>query len=126
MSFKLSLMNFRTSRLKLVLVDHNRLSYAQSRFKEQVEMILDHHQDEFQFTGPIEKEIVRGVGSCSTLVAEKFIKETDVPKVKRFPRVENCLKSIVTDLGKYWTSKMQFSFFRKRQLSFPKETELHF
>ena len=57
-------------RLRLVLVDHNRLSIAQSAWASAVEEILDHHADEGLYPGA--RRVIAPVGSCATLVAERL------------------------------------------------------
>jgi len=53
---------------KLVLVDHNKLSAAQSAWAGSVEEIIDHHADENLYPGA--RKNIAPVGSASTLVAE--------------------------------------------------------
>jgi exopolyphosphatase len=59
-------------RLKLTLIDHNELAHAQSRLKNAVEEIIDHHVDEKQFRN-IAHRVIEPVGSCATLVAEHIL-----------------------------------------------------
>lgn len=58
-------------RLRLVLVDHNRLPAVRSAWAPAVEEILDHHEDEGQY--PEARRTVAPVGSAATLVAERFL-----------------------------------------------------
>lgn len=58
-------------RLRLVLVDHNRLPAARSAWAPAVEEILDHHDDEDQH--PEVRRSIAPVGSAATLVAERFL-----------------------------------------------------
>ena len=57
-------------RLRLVLVDHNRLAAAQAPWADAVEEILDHHADEGLYPGA--RRLIAPVGSCATLVAERL------------------------------------------------------
>jgi exopolyphosphatase len=58
-------------RLRLVLVDHNRLSAAQEAWAPAVEEILDHHAEEGRY--PAAGRVIEAVGSCATLVAERLL-----------------------------------------------------
>jgi len=57
-------------RLRLVLVDHNRLCPSQSAWEPAVEEIVDHHADEGLY--PRARRRIAPVGSCATLVAERL------------------------------------------------------
>lgn len=59
-------------RLRLVLVDHNRLSAAQEAWAPAVEEILDHHAEEGRY--PAAGRVIEPVGSCATLVAERLLR----------------------------------------------------
>eukprot|EP00898_Chlorokybus_atmophyticus_P005388 jgi/Chlat1/5850/Chrsp4S06231 len=59
--------------LKLVLVDHNKLSSAQEGLASAVVEIVDHHKDEGLYSSA--KKNIQQVGSCTTLVAEKVSEE---------------------------------------------------
>lgn len=58
-------------RLRLVLVDHNRLPAVRGAWASAVEEILDHHEDEGQHTQA--KRTIAAVGSSATLVAERWL-----------------------------------------------------
>ena len=58
-------------RLRLVLVDHNRLSERRQAWAPIVEEILDHHEDEGLY--PEARKIIAPVGSAATLVAERLL-----------------------------------------------------
>jgi exopolyphosphatase len=64
-------------RLSLILVDHNKLGKAFAGLADCVIGILDHHQDEGMYAGAVER-IIEPVGSTTTLVAEKVLK--DIPQ----------------------------------------------
>jgi exopolyphosphatase len=59
-------------RLKLTLVDHNKLASFQAQLAECVVEIIDHHNDEGLFTG-VSPRIIEPVGSAATLVAEDLL-----------------------------------------------------
>lgn len=59
--------------LKLVLVDHNKLSSSQSYLEKSIISILDHHADEKSYPSSVLTDI-RPVGSAATIVAESFLK----------------------------------------------------
>jgi exopolyphosphatase len=65
-------------RLKLVLVDHNKLASAQAGLAEAVEEILDHHQDEKLYPRAASR-VIEPVGSSASLVAEKILR--DIPRL---------------------------------------------
>jgi exopolyphosphatase len=60
--------------LKLILVDHNKLSSAHSEFQSCISAILDHHEDENDYPEGIFVDI-RPVGSTATIVGECFLKD---------------------------------------------------
>ena len=60
-------------RLKLVLVDHNKLAPGQTGFRDSLVEILDHHEDEKDYPPWVKTEI-RPLGSTATLVTEGFLK----------------------------------------------------
>jgi len=65
----------KSSRLKFVLVDHNRLAVSQEKYEESVIEIVDHHKDESRCkNAKNDKRNIEMVGSCATLVAEKLLK----------------------------------------------------
>jgi len=62
-------------RLKLHLVDHNRLAIHQLRFEKEVLSIVDHHADE-EITYPQcrkEDKTIHGAGSATTLIAKELL-----------------------------------------------------
>jgi exopolyphosphatase len=59
-------------RLKLTLIDHNKLASFQERFADCVIEVLDHHKDEGLFT-KASPRIIEPVGSAATLVAEALL-----------------------------------------------------
>jgi len=63
-------------KLRLILVDHNKLGKAFSMYAESVVEIIDHHQDEG--LSPAAKKVIEPVGSASTLVAESIVR--DIPE----------------------------------------------
>jgi len=58
-------------RLELVLIDHNKLPAAYTNWSAPVVEILDHHADEGLYQDAA--RTVVAVGSCATLVAERFL-----------------------------------------------------
>lgn len=63
--------------LRVTLVDHNRLSPDQDFFKDYVEQIIDHHQDEkdcYPLLLEEQKKIVK-IGSTSTLIAQMILEQ---------------------------------------------------
>lgn len=60
--------------LKLVLVDHNRLSPSLERFSACVQGIVDHHLDEGLYKH-VQPRIISPVGSATTLVAELWARQ---------------------------------------------------
>ena len=65
-----------THKLKLVLVDHNKLASSQAKFEGAITAVLDHHADEGSYPKTAARDI-RPVGSTATIVAERFL--TNVP-----------------------------------------------
>ncbi len=65
---------FKSGRLKITLIDHNKLSGRQEYLSGCIEEILDHHKDENAY--PVENKTIEPVGSCATLVAEKIRDKT--------------------------------------------------
>ncbi len=61
------------NRLRLVLVDHNRLAASYANLEKHISIILDHHADEEKYPSTAVTDI-RSVGSTATLVAERFLK----------------------------------------------------
>ncbi len=61
---------FKSGRLKITLIDHNKLSGGQEYLSGCIEEILDHHKDENAY--PVKNKTIEPVGSCATLVAEKI------------------------------------------------------
>jgi exopolyphosphatase len=59
-------------RLRLVLVDHNKLAPALAGLAEAVEEIVDHHADEKLYPQVTQRQI-EPVGSAATLVAERIL-----------------------------------------------------
>jgi exopolyphosphatase len=59
-------------RLKLTLIDHNKLASFQEQLADCVVEILDHHKDEGLFTSASPR-IIEPVGSSATLVAEALL-----------------------------------------------------
>ncbi len=71
-----------SSNTELVLVDHNKLSQALSKYSTNVSGVLDHHNDEGMYENSSPR-IIEAVGSTTSLVAIEFDKagidvETDV------------------------------------------------
>jgi len=64
-------------RLRLVLVDHNRLPEPRRAWAPVVEGILDHHEDQGMY--PEAGRIIAPVGSAATLVAERLLKSGPQP-----------------------------------------------
>jgi exopolyphosphatase len=62
------------NKLKLVLVDHNKLASIQNDLESAVSGIIDHHADEKAYP-PAAVTDIRPVGSCATIVAESFLKD---------------------------------------------------
>ncbi len=62
---------FDKGKLKITLVDHNKLSSAQEYLSPCIEEIIDHHKDENAYNRV--KKQIEPVGSCATLIAEKII-----------------------------------------------------
>ncbi len=65
---------FKKGNMRLVLVDHNKISVSLERFKESVVEILDHHADDGDYPRNAEIDI-RPVGSSCTIVAERYLDE---------------------------------------------------
>jgi exopolyphosphatase len=63
-----------TNRLRLTLVDHNKLAPSQCRYQELVEAIVDHHEDEGLYS-QITSRTIEPVGSAASLIAEKILKD---------------------------------------------------
>lgn len=59
-------------KLKITLIDHNKLASFQEQFADCVVEILDHHKDENLFTNA-KPRIIEPVGSAATLVAEALL-----------------------------------------------------
>lgn len=64
------------NKLRLVLVDHNKLASCQADLEKHVSIILDHHADEERYPSTAVTDI-RPVGSTATLVGERFLKEAE-------------------------------------------------
>ncbi|MFQ3621696.1 MAG: DHHA2 domain-containing protein [Spirochaetales bacterium] len=62
--------------LKLILLDHNKLSKAFSGYDDLVEEIIDHHQDEGLYPH-VKVRKIEPVGSTCTLVAEEVFKNAE-------------------------------------------------
>ncbi len=60
-------------KLKLILVDHNKISHKQEFLSGYIEEVIDHHDDEKSYNN-IAKTIEK-TGSTATLIGEKIIKE---------------------------------------------------
>ncbi|MDX9800759.1 MAG: DHH family phosphoesterase [Spirochaetia bacterium] len=65
---------FKSGRLKITLIDHNKLSGSQEYLSGCIEEIVDHHKDENAY--PVKNKTIEPVGSCATLVAEKIRAKT--------------------------------------------------
>lgn len=63
-----------TGKLKLILVDHNKLGKAFSPYADSVIEVIDHHQNEGLYPATA-KKIIEPVGSASTLVAECIVRD---------------------------------------------------
>lgn len=63
-----------TNRLRLTLVDHNKLAPSQGKHQNVVEAILDHHEDVGLYPW-IESRTIEPVGSTASLIAEKIIQD---------------------------------------------------
>jgi len=63
--------------LSITVVDHNQLSDNLSNWNQNVTAILDHHKDTGSYPHA-DPRIFSSVGSCSTLVAEYILNQTDV------------------------------------------------
>ncbi len=61
-------------KLKLVLVDHNKLASGQAGLETAITGIIDHHADEESYP-PAAVTDIRPVGSAATIVAEYFLKD---------------------------------------------------
>ncbi len=61
-------------RLRLILVDHNKLAASQNQLEGLVEEIIDHHQDEGLYP-EVKDRTIEPVGSAATLVADKILKD---------------------------------------------------
>ncbi len=60
----------KSGKLKVTLIDHNKLSGSQEYLASSVSEIIDHHKDEEMY--PEAEKTIEPVGSCATLVAEKI------------------------------------------------------
>ena len=60
-------------KLKLILVDHNRISYKQEFLYDQIEEVIDHHTDEKTHINII--KTIDKSGSTATLVGEKIMQD---------------------------------------------------
>jgi exopolyphosphatase len=69
-------------KLKLHLVDHNELNPDQAHLSDAVVDIIDHHADAQQYP-PLQQKIIDTVGSCTTLVANEFIKLQSIEKMPK-------------------------------------------
>jgi exopolyphosphatase len=65
---------------KVTLVDHNVLSHSMVFLNPKVYEIIDHHKDESQYSEIVDptRRNIEKVGSCSTLIAENFLRETNL------------------------------------------------
>lgn len=63
-------------RLRLTLIDHNKLASSQERYEGSVVEIIDHHDDEGLYP-KIEHRTIEPVGSAATLVAEKILQNRE-------------------------------------------------
>lgn len=63
-----------TNRLRLTLVDHNKLASSQSDYQDLVKAILDHHEDEGLYP-QVASRTIEPVGSAASLVAEKILQD---------------------------------------------------
>jgi exopolyphosphatase len=63
-----------TRRLRLTLVDHNKLAASQSRHQDSVEAIFDHHEDEGLYPWT-KSRTIQLVGSTASLIAEKILQD---------------------------------------------------
>eukprot|EP01103_Thecamoeba_quadrilineata_P001265 TRINITY_DN11118_c0_g1_i1.p1 TRINITY_DN11118_c0_g1~~TRINITY_DN11118_c0_g1_i1.p1 ORF type:complete len:383 (-),score=81.89 TRINITY_DN11118_c0_g1_i1:98-1075(-) len=68
---------FQSSRLRLHLTDHNKLSEKQASFGPVVEEIIDHHADEKLYLSTTSKRVIESVGSATTLVSLLFLDNQD-------------------------------------------------
>lgn len=67
---------FEENRLRLVLVDHNKLASSQAYLEQCIVEILDHHTDEERYPSTAVTDI-RPVGSTATLVAERYLQKAE-------------------------------------------------
>ena len=58
-------------KLKLILVDHNKISHKQEFLSDYIEEVIDHHEDEKSYNNII--KTIEKTGSTATLVGEKII-----------------------------------------------------
>ncbi len=90
-------------KLRITLVDHNRLAPGQEDFQDCVERIIDHHKDEY-IDYPLIKEKLIGVdGSNSTLIGKIVLSppETCTPEIAYL-----LLAAILLDTGNLKSSKI--------------------
>ena len=62
---------FKSGKLKITLIDHNKLSGSQEFLSGCAVEIIDHHKDENAYS--ITNKIIEPVGSCATLITEKIM-----------------------------------------------------
>ena len=62
-------------KLKLILVDHNKISHKQEFLSDYIEEVIDHHDDEKCYTQADIIKIIEKTGSTATLVGEKIKEE---------------------------------------------------
>ncbi|HQJ23303.1 MAG TPA: DHH family phosphoesterase [Rectinema sp.] len=60
--------------LRLIIVDHNKLGKSFSEYSEDIDEIIDHHQDEGQYLN-VQHRIIEPVGSTATLVTINILRD---------------------------------------------------
>ena len=60
---------------EVVLVDHNKLDISQQDLSPKVTRIIDHHFDEKEYTDQLVEKECRLIGSATSLIVHKFIKD---------------------------------------------------
>ncbi len=73
-----------SGRLKLVLMDHNKLCQRQTQYAGVVEEVVDHHHNENLYLASVQRRVVEPVGSACTLVAEEVLHSKEKGKNEPF------------------------------------------
>jgi exopolyphosphatase len=73
------------NKLKIILTDHNKLSWKQENLAKDIEGIIDHHIDENAYN--TKNKIIEQTGSCATIVSQIIIEKNPELLTKEFAQM---------------------------------------